>query len=316
MKPRVMTVGETAVVLDPIGDRCELGSGFRLGVSGAESNFGIALKRLGLDVTWISRLGGGPLGDLVERTLGAEGLDLRYVLRDEAAPTAVVFKIRRSGSTSLIYYRHGSAASRMEPADVPDDALANVRGVHLTGITAAIGEGPRLLIESVARRARASRAVTTFDLNYRPALWSAGDAAAACGRVLPNVDWVLCGEAEARLLFGGDQPVSVIDHLREAGASGVVLRVGADGALVAAGAAVTHIPAVPVERIIDDIGAGDAFDAGFTYGLAIGLDPSGSAEIGNVLAAKALSSTGEWETMPTIDELRRLVPAAMLPSNV
>jgi 2-dehydro-3-deoxygluconokinase len=113
MTPRVLTVGETMALLDPLEDgEPATGSRFALRVAGAESNFAIALARLGVDVAWASRLGADPFGDLVARTVADEGVDVRWVRRDADAPTGAFFKLRSSGRTSIHYYRHGSAASR------------------------------------------------------------------------------------------------------------------------------------------------------------------------------------------------------------
>ena len=81
---RVLTVGETMALLDPLED----GATYRLRIGGAESNVAIALKRLGVDVTWISRLGEDPFGDLVAETLEAEGVDVRARARSNCARPA------------------------------------------------------------------------------------------------------------------------------------------------------------------------------------------------------------------------------------
>ena len=307
-EPRVMTLGETGVLLDPVTDGgVELGALFRLRVSGSESNFAIGLRRLGIPVTWVSRLGADPMGDLVLRTLDAEGVDLDFVVRDAEAPTAATFKIRNEGATRLAYYRRGSAASRMAPGDVPEAALDGAGVVHLTGITMALGTRPMAVVLAVARRARRRGATVTFDLNYRPALWSPDAAAAAIRMVLPRTDWVMCGEDEARLLFGGDDAAATVDRLFAAGARRVVLRIGEAGALVARDGNLVHVPAFEIGRIADDIGAGDAFDAGFVYGLICDLGPERSARVGNLLASRALSGTGDWETLPRLDEIQALL---------
>jgi 2-dehydro-3-deoxygluconokinase len=88
---RVLTAGETMALLDPVDGAIGDGTTFRLRVGGAESNFAIALRRLGIDVTWISRLGLDPFGDLVASTLAGEGVDLRFVHRDRERPTGVYF---------------------------------------------------------------------------------------------------------------------------------------------------------------------------------------------------------------------------------
>jgi 2-dehydro-3-deoxygluconokinase len=289
VSPRVLTVGETMALLDPVEDGpLELGRALTLRVAGAESNFAVALARLGVHVAWASRVGDDRFGELVCEALAAEGVDLRWVRATPGAPTGAFFKWREGGRSHNAYYRRGSAASTMTPADVPDDALGGVELVHLTGITTALGEGPRALVVDLALRARAGGALVTFDPNFRPALWSSpAEAAAAQAEVLPNVDWYLCGLDEGCTLFGVDSPEDVVAAAREAGARDVDVRAG-DRAEV---------------DVVDEVGAGDAFAAGFALGLLEGRDRADCARIGSVVAAGALRGTGDWETLPRREEL-------------
>jgi 2-dehydro-3-deoxygluconokinase len=287
--PDVLTVGESMALLDPHGDGVpEPGTSFTLRFAGAESNVAVALARLGVPVTWISRLGRDPFGDMIEDGLRAEGVDVSQVRRDDAR-TGLFVKWRGGEERGVAYYRAGSAASRLRQEDVPDEALAGVRLVHLTGITMAISDSGRALVVDVARRARERGATVLFDPNFRPALPDTAEAAAErIGEVLPFVDWCLTGEAEARLLWG-DAPVP----------ARTVLRVGARGAVVDG---VTVPPPREVE-VVDEIGAGDAFAAGFAYGLLEGWEPTTCVHAGNVLAAHALAGTGDWETLPRLAEV-------------
>jgi sugar/nucleoside kinase (ribokinase family) len=289
---RVVTAGETMALLDPVeAGEPALGDLLRLRLAGAESNFAVALARLGETVTWISRVGADRLGVLVRGALEAEGIDLRYVASDPDAPTGLFYKWRSGGHSSVAYYRRGSAASRLSPADAPDAALEGAALVHLTGITMALGDGPRELVLSLARRARAAGAIVTFDPNYRPALWeSHAAAAAAMAPVLEHVDWCLCGEAEAELLDGASGARTVVRH--------------ADRTVIGD---VTVTP-VRAEEVVDEIGAGDAFAAGFAYGLLRGWDTEACARAGHVIAGWALRGTGDWETLPRLDEVRHLLP--------
>ena len=277
----VLTVGEAMALLDPHGDGVPgAGTSFTLRFAGAESNLAIALARLGVRVTWISRLGKDPFGDMIEDGLRAEGVDVSHVRRDDAR-TGLFLKWRGGEERGVAYYRAGSAASRLRPEDVPDEALAGVRLVHLTGITMAISETGRALVVDLARRARDRGAIVLFDPNFRPAL--------------PYVDWYLTGEGEARLLWGDEEiPVRT------------VLRVGARGAVVDG----VTVPPPREVAVVDEIGAGDAFAAGFAYGLLAGRPPEACAHAGNVLAAHALAGTGDWETLPRLadvaGELERL----------
>jgi len=285
----VLTVGETMALLDPAADGPPgLGAEFRLRIAGAESNVAIGLTRLGVDVTWISRLGRDPFGDVALEAIAAEGVDVRFVLRDDAR-TGLFAKVRARRQTRVAYWREGSAASRLGPRDVPDEVLDSARLVHLTGITMAISESGAALVVDLARRAKERGLIVTFDPNFRPALPDSPDAAAARQRaVLPYVDWYLCGEDERRQLWG-DEPVPVP----------CVVRVGADGALVEGEA----VPPARVVEVVDEVGAGDAFAAGFVYGLLQGWAPRACAQAGNLIAAFTLGGTGDWELLPRLDDV-------------
>ena len=281
---RVVTAGETMALLDPEREgELELGDRLRLRFAGAESNFAIALARLEVPVAWISRLGADRLGVLIHETLRAEGVDVRWVRTDDDAPTGLFYKWRADGRTSVAYHRRGSAASRMEPADVPHEALEGASLVHLTGITMALGDGPRELVLDVARRARQAGAIVTFDPNYRPALWdSPAAAAAAMEPVLEHVDWYLCGAEEA----------DGAGHGRPAAGG------RPDGARSDARGERIEVPAAVARTVVDEIGAGDAFAAGFAYGLLQGRPPRAAVEAAHAVAAWALRGTGDWETLP------------------
>ena len=302
---RVVTVGETMALLDPVRDgELALGDLMRLRFAGAESNFAVGLARLGVPVAWVSRLGRDRVGALVRGTLAGEGVDVSWVAEDANAPTGLFYKWRVEGRTSVAYHRRGSAASRLSPADVPDEALAGAAVVHLTGITMALGEGPRALVLDVARRARSGGAVVTFDPNYRPALWEAPEAAAAAMEpVLEHVSWYLCGAAEGALLLGDDAAAA----LAACGVDGAVVRT-ASGSRVVAGGSVHEVALTRRETVVDEIGAGDAFAAGFVHALLQGWEVPDCVRAAHTIAAWALRGTGDWETLPRLDEVRDLLP--------
>jgi 2-dehydro-3-deoxygluconokinase len=302
---RVLTLGETCVLLDPVSDGPPgAGSQFRLRVSGSESNVSIGLSRLGVPVRWISRVSDDPMGEYVWRTLLGEGLDLEFAVRKRHSFTGLAMKVRDRGHSALLYYRRGSAAASMQPTDVPNRAFQDIRVVHLTGITPALGSGPRNLVRSVARRAQERGLLVTLDVNFRPALWPRRAAArAALRESLPFVDWALCGIDEGRAVFGGRGPEDVGARVLEAGARGAIVRDGGRCSWVIADR-VIGVPVTHNASIVDDIGGGDAFDAGFIYGLLRGIGPDSAAAIGNLVAAEALQGTGDWETLPYYRDIK------------
>jgi 2-dehydro-3-deoxygluconokinase len=287
---KVLTLGESMALFDPLEDGAlRLGMPLTLRFAGAESNFAIALARLGIDVAWASRLGRDAFGDLILAAVERENVDTRWVLRDNA-PTGLFCKWRAGGRSHVIYRRAGSAASRLRFGDVPDEALDGVRVVHLTGITMAISESARELVLDVAQRAKERGATVVFDPNFRPTLPDTPEAAAERQQaVLEHIDWYLCSEGEAELLWPeGGIPVRS------------VIRVGARGAIVDG----VEVPPPRPASVADEIGAGDAFAAGFVYGLIHDWSPTECARAGNVIAAGALAGTGDWETLPRLENIR------------
>jgi 2-dehydro-3-deoxygluconokinase len=222
-------------------------------------------------------------------------------VRDDAR-TGLFVKWRGGEERGVAYYRAGSAASRLASADVPDEALDGVRVVHLTGITMALSNSARELVIDLARRAHARGAVVLFDPNFRPALPDTPEAARERQRdVLAHVDWYLTGNDEARLLWG-EEPIP----------ARTVTRVGARGAVVDG----TRVPCPRRVAVVDAIGAGDAFAAGFAYGLLQGWTPVDCAHAGNVVAAGVLAGTGDWETLPRLNDVAaELRPTARLPES-
>lgn len=205
----------------------------------------------------------------------------------------------------MLYYRKGSAASHLEPGDVPDDALEGAVLVHLTGITLALSETARRTVVEVAHRARERGIPVIFDPNYRPSLWSGPDeAAAAFEEVLGFVDWYLCGLEEGNLLWGTSDEMALFEALSKKGFRAVV-RVGRKGALVRDKAAVTMVAPDRLEQVRDEVGAGDAFAAGFAYGLLNEWQPIDCVRAGNTIAARALRGTGDWETLPHLAEIQK-----------
>lgn len=243
---------------------------------------------------------------MIVRALRSEELDLSYIKSDPGAPTGVFFKWRSGGKSKVLYYRKDSAACRLGVADVPDEAFDGIELVHLTGITMAISHGARDLVIDTARRARERGAIVTFDPNYRPTLWTSSDDALAAQRdIFPFVDWYLCGVEEGNALFGTISPEDLFAALNENSLTRACIRIGRRGALVRDSSGIVTVPPSRVEAVLDEIGAGDGFAAGFAYGLLDGRGPAECTRAGNLIAAAALRGTGDWETFPRLQEVEQ-----------
>jgi 2-dehydro-3-deoxygluconokinase len=311
----VVTVGETMALLDaPASGR--LGAALPVGMGGAESNVAIGLARLDVDCTWVSRVGDDALGTFLTREIRAEGVRV-LAPRDPAAPTGLMLKEHRGGRPWRVrYYRSGSAASRLSPADVDAvaDEIAAADVLHLTGITAALGTAPRAAVERAIQVARDAGTLVSFDVNHRATLWPDDEAAPVLARQAATADLVFAGPEEARLLLGrppGSGPTGFEDgealarELAKRGPATVVVKLGALGALALSGDEAHRAAALPV-AVVDPVGAGDAFVAGYLSAVVGGGSVPDRLRTGNACGAAVCAVAGDWEGLPTRAELADL----------
>jgi 2-dehydro-3-deoxygluconokinase len=294
---------------------------FRAGMGGAESNVAIGLRRLGVPARWIGRVGDDPLGLLIARELRAEDVDAT-VITDPGAPTGLMIKENRAqGITNVLYYRSGSAGSRLRPADVPDEAVRAAALVHVTGITAALSDSALDTVRHAMAVARGAGVPVSFDLNYRRALWDADRARDVYREFIAASDIVFAGADEAAIAVGspapagGDRgpavpgeradPGELAGKLSALGPPEVVIKLGERGAVALADGRLYERDAVAVTPV-DTVGAGDAFVAGYLSEVLAGHGPGDRLRTATVTGAFACLSPGDWEGQPRTDELHLL----------
>lgn len=304
----VVTFGETMILLRPAAPgplrSAEL---FARSFGGAEANMAIGLSRLGCKVGWVSRLGDDEFGRYIRNTIRGEGVDVAAVKLDPEAPTALFFKEPRPGRESRVfYYRKGSAASRMAPGDLPPDYLRGARYLHLSGITPALSDSCRALCYQAVAAARAAGVAVCFDPNLRRKLWPEAEARRVLLELAAQADVFLPGVEEAEFLWGAGTPEELAARALVHGARLVVMKLGAAGCLVAAGDRMERVPGFPV-HVVDPVGAGDAFAAGFLAGLLRGLPPERAARLANACGALACTNFGDWEAAPEWADVEALL---------
>ncbi|KAA5832886.1 sugar kinase [Saccharopolyspora hirsuta] len=296
----MLCLGETMSLVSPASPvPLEQAPVFTLSAGGAESNVAIHLAALGHRVGWASRVGDDPLGRRLVATIAAAGVDTGLVEVRSDAPTGVYFKDPTPQGTRVHYYRAGSAASTMDEDFLPDDVLDAPQVLHLSGITPALSAGCDRLVRHLLTRPR--RARITFDVNYRPALWPVAQAAPELRELAQLADTVFVGLDEATALWGVETPEDVRKLLDRP--SVVVVKDGADAAHALGAEAVT-VPAPEVE-VVEPVGAGDAFAAGFISGVLRGADAVRCLRLGHLLAAHSLLSTEDHTASPDRADLAR-----------
>jgi 2-dehydro-3-deoxygluconokinase len=314
----VVTIGESMVLFQPLLEGpLPYAPLFHRTVAGAESNVAIALTRLGKKVRWINRLGSDPFGDIIASTLAGEGGDVSFVERDGTAPTAIFFREFKSYSEPHAYfYRRHSAASRLSPQDVRPAWFEGAGHLHVTGITPALGPSTLDAITTAMRLAREKGLSVSFDPNLRRKPWDEDSARQALLSLVPWCDVFLPGIEEAAFLIGAHPVEEYGPAFLGMGPRVVALKMGAQGSIGFVEGHALPVAPHPVARVVDPIGAGDAFAAGFLsvalHDLASGehtLSPTTlriALERANVLGALATQFRGDWEGLPSLAELERI----------
>lgn len=297
-RPYVLTVGESMGLLRQAQPgRLASQRTLDFGFGGAESNVAIGVSRLGARVVWSGRLGDDGVGELIERELRAEGVEPR-VIRDTEAPTGLMLKERpTAGSSRVVYYRRESAGSRLTAADVPDDLISGAALVHVTGITPALSASADAAVESILRRARAAGVTTSLDLNYRAALWSRAAAGARLTELVALADLVFAGDDEAAILLGERSVPALAAGLRALGPREAIIKLGERGCFASAGDEQQELAAIAVD-VVDTVGAGDAFVAGYLAEFLAGAPLAERLQTAVSAGAFACLTSGDWEGLP------------------
>ena len=313
----VVTLGEAMVLLaaEETGPLAQVRR-FSKHTAGAETNVAVGLARLGLRVGWVSRLGNDTMGQFLRDAFMKEGIDCSQVTLVSGARTGFMFKGRVDDGTDppIEYHRQGSAASLMGPNDLPLAWLQTARHLHVTGVFAALTPATLAATQTAMATVRAQGSSISFDPNLRPALWaSEAHMRSTTNALAAQADWVLPGLDEGRLLTGCNTPEDIAQfYLAQMKASshasprgqGVVVKLGADGAYFAtAASAQGYVPAFPVAKVIDTVGAGDAFAVGIISALLEDLSVTQAVQRATWMGARAVQVRGDSDGLPTRVEL-------------
>ncbi|MFD6183064.1 sugar kinase [Streptomyces goshikiensis] len=300
----LVTLGEAmAVVAADRPGPLASGTSLRLGFAGAEATVAIGVSRLGHPASWTGRVGADSAGTMILDALRGESVDVTRARVDDTAPTGLMLRERRTPDhTRVTYYRRGLAGSRLAPEDIDPELVAGARVLHVTGITPALGDGPRAAVRHAVDLARAAGVTVSLDLNYRARLWTREEAAAELTYLAARADVVFAGPDEAALIVPEAEPATMARALLGLGPREAVLKLGARGAVAATHESQAFQDIVPV-TLVDPIGAGDAFVAGYLAGLLDGTPLPGRLLLAATCGAFAVAASGDWEGLPRRAEL-------------
>ncbi|HEX7787550.1 MAG TPA: sugar kinase, partial [Methylomirabilota bacterium] len=270
--------------------RLEQASELDVQIGGTEANVMAACARLGLRTALISALPAGHAwGDRTVRELAGHGVDCRGVLRRPGQRMGLYFL--EYGVTPrpvrILYDRRDSAFSRLLPDEVDWTPVRSARIVHLTGVTAALGGNVRDVVRRAIDEAAAAGVPVSFDVNYRSRLWSPKEARDFLLEIMPRLRYLFIGQDDAATVFDLEGPPErVLEALRRlAPAATIALTLGEAGSAVLGAGVVARPSKRYTVAVVDRVGAGDAYAAGYLWATLIGRGPQQAVDAATALAA-------------------------------
>jgi 2-dehydro-3-deoxygluconokinase len=260
---------------------------------GAEANVAAACARLGLRTAWLSALPENVWGHRVLREFRGHGVDCSFIAMTPRSRLGLYFLEYGVAPRPIhvLYDRSDSAFSRLTPETVDWNPVRQAKLVHVSGVTPALGENPRALVRRVFEEA----AEVSFDVNYRAALWSPTEARSFVLSVLPRVRYLFLGQAEAQNVFHvSGSPETVLRRLSEMAPNATIaLLRGADGSTVFHRGEMVLPKVQHLVKVVDPIGAGDAYVAGYLWASLRGRSTQDAVDIAATVAALKCSTWGD-----------------------
>jgi sugar/nucleoside kinase (ribokinase family) len=254
--------------------------------------FACGAARLGLRVAFIGKCGDDLFGRFMLEEMRKRAVDTSPVIVDPLLSTGLTVILNKGDDRAMLTFPGAIGALRAD--EIPNDLLRRARHLHVASYF--LQDALRPGLPDLFRRARALGLTTSLDTNYDPTeRWEGLD------QLLPLTDVFLPNATEACALTG-------VPDVEEAAARlarivrVVAVKLGAEGALGVQGEQMARVPSLPV-AVVDTVGAGDNFDAGFLYGYLHGWPLERALRLGTVCGALSTRAAGGVAGQPSLDEV-------------
>jgi 2-dehydro-3-deoxygluconokinase len=316
----VITFGEAMVRLAPPNfRRLEQARSLDVQVGGAELNTAVGLARLGRKTAWVSRLTDNPLGRLIANHGREAGVCTDHVVWTKDDRVGVYFLEFGAAprASSVLYDRKGAAIASIAPGMVDwANVFKGAKWFQVSGITPALSASAAATTLEAMKAAKAAGVGTSVDLNYRVKLWTPAEAGKCMSEVMAYTDWLVTTEEDLERVFavkGKDYEEAAAKTAERFPLAGVAITLRENPlvwrnswtAMVWQKGKVLRTRTYEVE-IVDRLGAGDSFAAGFIDGL---LDGDVQAGLDRGVAASAIkhSIPGDfaWITRDEVEAMMK-----------
>jgi len=305
MSFEVITMGRLGIDLYPLQSGVPLGSVTSFGrfLGGSAANVAVAAARHGRRAALISRTGADDFGRYLREELERLGVSSRYVTTVDDLPTPITFcELHPPDYFPITFYRYPKAPDMMiRPEELDAEAIAGTDLFWIT--TTGLSDEPSRSAHHEALRMRGRAGLIVLDLDYREAFWAdVSTAREEIAKVLPQVDVVVGNLAECQVAVGQTDPREVGETLMQRGPGTVIVKLGPDGVLGFDADGVVSVAPVEV-KVVNGLGAGDAFGGALCHGLLAGWPIQETLEFANTAGAIVASRLECSTAMPFTDEV-------------
>jgi ribokinase len=302
MRPKIVVVGSsnTDMVVRsehlPVRGETVLGEEFIMTAGGKGANQAVAAARLGVEVTFVARLGRDVFGERLLAGYQAEGIKTDYIVRDDVEASGVALIVVDRAAENIIAVAPGA------------NGCLSLDDVRAAG--PAIEEADCVLLQLEIPLAAVRAAIELAKQHKVRVILNPAPAQMLPDDLLRKVDVLTPNENEAARLVGDDfDPVrDVLPTLAARGLRGIVMTRGTSGCDILVGAERQHVPGFHVEAV-DTTGAGDCFNGALAVALARDLTMVDAARYANAAAALAVTRFGAQTSMPTDEEVQQFLLA-------
>jgi len=280
---------------------------FQKSVGGSPTNVAVAAARLGLRVALATKVGDDAFGEYVKNRLVGWGVDTDFVGTVKEAQTPLAFAALTPPESPTVMFYRGSAApdTTLTTADVPAEVVRDAKILWVSQASLSQGSTADTCLEWMSLRSRNNH--TILDLDYRPSLWSSvEDARSMAERAIALATVVVGNREECAIAVGTEDPDAAADALLAAGVRLAIIKLGADGVMLATASERVSIPALPID-VVCGLGAGDAFGGSLCFGLLHNWDLDRIGRFASAAGALVSTRLTCADAMPTVDELDALM---------
>jgi sugar/nucleoside kinase (ribokinase family) len=267
-----------------------------LHIGGCAANTGIVLKKMGVDVAVVCKVGDDNLGRFVLNKLKEEGIDVSRIMKSECTNTSgTAVLINSDGERSFIHSVGANADLKIEEIDF--DFIKKFSILHIAG-TFLMPKFDGDPTAEVLKKAKEAGLTTCLDTAWD----SSGKWLTSITKALPYVDYFLPSIEEARMITGKNTPEDIASFLLLRGVRNVGLKMGKEGSFIMNSSEKHYFKALDIE-VADTTGCGDAYAAGFIAGLSRKFSFEKCGMLANLTGAKIATSIGATSGVSSFESL-------------